>query len=39
MHSGSWGFINSGVSTFAHPDEVNVDFDELNALISVAGIK
>ena len=33
----SWGFINSGVSTFAHPDEVNVDFDELNALISVAG--
>lgn len=31
-----WGFINSGVSTFEHPDEVNVDFDELNALISVA---
>ena len=30
-----WGFINSGVSTFAHPDEVNVDFDEWNALISV----
>ncbi|CRL29196.1 Fungal transcriptional regulatory protein, N-terminal [Penicillium camemberti] len=30
-----WGFINSGVSTFEHPDEVNVDFDELNALISV----
>jgi hypothetical protein len=32
----SWGFINSSLSTFERPDEVNVDFNELNALISVA---
>ncbi|KAJ5973123.1 uncharacterized protein N7479_003041 [Penicillium vulpinum] len=31
-----WGFINSGISTFDRPDEVNVEFDELNALIPVA---
>ncbi|KAJ5342565.1 Copper amine oxidase N2-terminal [Penicillium brevicompactum] len=31
-----WGFINSSVSTFEHPDEVDVDFNELNELISVA---
>jgi hypothetical protein len=32
----SWGFINSSTSTFERPDEVNVDFNELNALVSVA---
>lgn len=32
----SWGFINSGISTFERPDEVNVDFNELNAIITVA---
>ncbi|KAJ5780103.1 hypothetical protein N7457_005263 [Penicillium paradoxum] len=31
-----WGFINSGIATFERPDEVTVDFDELNALIPVA---
>lgn len=30
-----WGFINSSPLTFERPDEVNIDFDELNALISV----
>ncbi|OQD81543.1 hypothetical protein PENANT_c026G08116 [Penicillium antarcticum] len=32
----SWGFINSSFSTFERPDEVNVDFNELNAIITVA---
>ncbi|KAJ5463873.1 hypothetical protein N7475_007008 [Penicillium sp. IBT 31633x] len=32
----SWGFINSNVSTFERPGEVDVDFNELNALISAA---
>lgn len=29
----SWGFVNSGVSTFEQPYEVNVACDELNALV------
>lgn len=28
-----WGFLNSGVSTFEQPDQVNVACDELNALV------
>ncbi|KAI9040753.1 Zn(II)2Cys6 transcription factor [Aspergillus affinis] len=28
-----WGFVNSGVSTFERPDEVNVACDELNAVV------
>ncbi|KAJ5554737.1 hypothetical protein N7535_007183 [Penicillium sp. DV-2018c] len=31
----SWSFINSSSSSFEHPDEVNVDFDELNTLAYV----
>ncbi|CAG8277406.1 unnamed protein product [Penicillium salamii] len=30
-----WGFINSSLATFERPDEVDVDFNELNELISV----
>ncbi|GMG04730.1 unnamed protein product [Aspergillus oryzae] len=29
----SWGFVNSGVSTFEQPDQVNVACDELNAVV------
>ncbi|PLB47706.1 C6 zinc finger domain protein [Aspergillus steynii IBT 23096] len=28
-----WGFVNSGVSTFEQPDQVNVACDELNAVV------
>ncbi|GFF71491.1 hypothetical protein IFM60648_03441 [Aspergillus lentulus] len=29
----SWGFVNSGVSTFENPHQVNVACDELNGLV------
>ncbi|KAE8146845.1 fungal-specific transcription factor domain-containing protein [Aspergillus avenaceus] len=29
----SWGFVNSGVSTFEQPGQVNVACDELNAVV------
>ncbi|KAL4895161.1 C6 zinc finger domain protein [Aspergillus ambiguus] len=28
-----WGFVNSGVSTFEQPDQVNIACDELNGLV------
>lgn len=32
-----WGFINSGVATFEHPEQVDVVLNELHALVPVAG--